>query len=344
MKVSDYWYDLPKELIAQDPLDKRDQSRLLVVNKTTGEISHKHFYDVLDYINEGDVLVINDTKVIPARLIGTIDGKDAPCEIFLVKRIDKDLWECLVKPGKKLKIGTKVSFIKELSCEIVDIKDAKKEGDIIDSNSYMIKALVEESYGIGKRYDIVEDDYDKIKNQLLKSIKENDITIINAGSSAGTEDYTVHILRELGEVIVHGVSMKPGKPVILAIVDNKPVIGLPGYPLSAYLAFDLFVKPMLTYRIEDNGEIEAINSKRLVSSLKYREYVRVKVGKVEDKYISAPLNRGAASQMSMVRADGILIIPQNSGGVEASEVSKVKLLKSKSSLDKTLVSIGSPSL
>lgn len=225
--------------------------------------------------------------------------------------------------------------------EIVDIKDAKKEGDIIDSNSYMIKALVEESYGIGKRYDIVVDDYDKIKNQLLKSIKENDITIINAGSSAGTEDYTVHILRELGEVIVHGVSMKPGKPVILAIVDNKPVIGLPGYPLSAYLAFDLFVKPMLTYKIEDNGEIEAINSKRLVSSLKYREYVRVKVGKVEDKYISAPLNRGAASQMSMVRADGILIIPQNSEGVEASEVSKVKLLKSKSSLDKTLVSIGS---
>lgn len=123
MKVSDYWYDLPKELIAQDPLDKRDSSRLLVVNKTTGEISHKHFYDVLDYINEGDVLVINDTKVIPARLIGTIDGKDAPCEIFLVKRIDKDLWECLVKPGKKLKIGTKVNFIKELSCEIVDIKE-----------------------------------------------------------------------------------------------------------------------------------------------------------------------------------------------------------------------------
>ena len=123
MKVSDYWYDLPKELIAQDPINKRDESRLLVVRKNDGNITHKHFYDVIDYMDKGDVLVINDTKVIPARLIGTIDGKDAVCEVFLVKRLDKDLWECLVKPGKKLKIGTKVNFIKELSCEIVDIKE-----------------------------------------------------------------------------------------------------------------------------------------------------------------------------------------------------------------------------
>lgn len=123
MKVSDYWYDLPKELIAQDPIYKRDESRLLVVRKNDGSITHKHFYDVIDYMDKGDVLVINDTKVIPARLIGTIDGKDAVCEVFLVKRLDKDLWECLVKPGKKLKIGNKVNFIKELSCEIVDIKE-----------------------------------------------------------------------------------------------------------------------------------------------------------------------------------------------------------------------------
>lgn len=123
MKVSEYWYDLPKELIAQDPLEKRDESRLLIVNKENGNLTHKHFYDVIDYLNEGDALVINDTKVLPARLIGTIEGKDAVCEVFLVKRIDKDLWECLVKPGKKLKIGVKVNFIQGLSCEIVDIKE-----------------------------------------------------------------------------------------------------------------------------------------------------------------------------------------------------------------------------
>ena len=240
------------------------------------------------------------------------------------------------KCHKKLSVG-----ITPTGDEIISPKDNPKEGDIIDSNSYMIKALVDNAGGIGKRYDIVKDDYEKIKSQLKKSIAENDISIINAGSSAGTEDYSVHILRELGEVIVHGVSMKPGKPVILAIVDGKPVIGLPGYPISTYLAFDLFVKPLLCHDKNNDDEIEAVSSKRLVSSLKHREYVRVKVGRVEDKYVASPLNRGAASQMSMVRADGMLIIPQNSEGVESGETVKVKLIKDRKSIDNTLVSIGS---
>ena len=240
------------------------------------------------------------------------------------------------KCHKKLTVG-----ITPTGDEIISPKDNPKEGDIIDSNSYMIKALVDNAGGIGKRYDIVEDEYDLIKEQLKKSIAENDISIINAGSSAGTEDFSVHILRELGEVIVHGVSMKPGKPVILAIVDGKPVIGLPGYPLSAYLAFDLYVKPLLFHEKMSEDEVSAIVSKRLVSSLKHREYVRVKVGRVEGKYIASPLNRGAASQMSMVRADGILIIPQNSEGIEAGETATVKLLKERKTLDNTLVSIGS---
>lgn len=225
--------------------------------------------------------------------------------------------------------------------EIVDFAENLKEGDIVDSNSYMIKALVDDAGGIGKRYDIVKDDYEKIRAKLIQSISENDVTIINAGSSAGTEDYTVHILRELGEVIVHGVSIKPGKPVILAIVNNKPVIGLPGYPLSAFLAFNLFVKPLIFHSSDTGEEIDAVVSKRLISSLKFREYVRVKVGSVDGKYIASPLNRGAASQMSMVRADGILIIPQNSEGIEAGEVAKIKLLKNKSLLNNTLLSIGS---
>ena len=225
--------------------------------------------------------------------------------------------------------------------EIIDMKEDLKEGDIIDSNSYMIKSLIDKTGNIGKRYDIVKDDYEMIKAKLKESISANDITIINAGSSAGTEDYTVHILREIGEVVVHGVSIKPGKPVILAIVSSKPIIGLPGYPLSAYLAFDLFVKPILSIKNDFSEEIDAISSKRLISSLKYREYVRVKVGRIEDKYIAAPLNRGAASQMSMVRADGIMIIPQNSEGIEAGEITKVKLLKNKSEIDNTLISIGS---
>ena len=225
--------------------------------------------------------------------------------------------------------------------EIIAPSTNIKDGDIIDSNSYMIKALVDDAGGIGKRYDIVKDKYDDIKSAILKSINENDITIINAGSSAGTEDFTVNVLGEIGEVVVHGVSIKPGKPVILAIVNNKPVIGLPGYPLSAYLTFNLFVKPILLNENEEEEIITAISSKRIVSSLKFREYVRVKLGKIDNKYIASPLNRGAASQMSMVRADGILIIPQNSEGIEAGESCEIKLLKNKKSLDNTLLSIGS---
>lgn len=243
---------------------------------------------------------------------------------------------------KKLDIG-----IIPTGTEIIEPNSEPKVGDIFDSNSYMINALIENAKAIGHRYEIIKDDYEKIKEQILNSVSKNDITIINAGSSAGTEDFTVKILEEVGKVLVHGVSIKPGKPVILAIVNEKPVIGLPGYPLSAYLNFNLFVKPvidLLSGEInddEESGTVDAVLSKRLVSSLKYREYVRVKLGKVCDKYIAAPLNRGAASQMSMVRADGILIIPKNCEGLEASEICKVKLLKPKSVIDKTLVSIGS---
>lgn len=241
-----------------------------------------------------------------------------------------------IKCHKKFKVG-----VIPTGDEIKNPSDSPVEGDIIDSNSYMIKALVEDAGGIGVRYDIIKDDYEKIKSAVKKSVSENDITIVNAGSSAGTEDYTVHVLKELGKVVVHGVSIKPGKPVILAVVDGKPVIGLPGYPLSAYLAFNLFVKPIFFATENEHDTVDAVVSKRIVSSLKHREYVRVKVGKVNDKYVASPLDRGAASQMSMVRADGILIIPQNSEGLEAGEIAKVELIRNRKLLDNTLVSIGS---
>ena len=270
-------------------------------------------------IATGDMILESNHKITPIDIGALIAGGVKNIECYKIKTVG------IIPTGD----------------EIVDLNDNLKEGDIVDSNSYMIKSLVENLGGIGKRYDIVEDDYDKIKSKLLESINANDITIINAGSSAGTEDFTVHILRELGEVYVHGVSIKPGKPVILAIVNNKPVVGLPGYPLSAYINFNLFVKPLL-FHIHDNGEeVDAIISKRIVSSLKYREYVRVKIGKIDDKYIASPLNRGAASQMSMVRADGILIIPQNSEGIEAGSISKIKILKEKTKLNNTLLLIGS---
>lgn len=141
MKLSDFNYDLPKEFIAQDPLKKRDESKLLVIDKNTGKVEHKTFRDIKKYLVKGDTLVLNETKVIPARLIGHIvknvdadsklvnsdeDKLGHVCEVFLVRRVSSDLWECLVKPGKKLKIGAKVFFGDDinkplLSCEVENI-------------------------------------------------------------------------------------------------------------------------------------------------------------------------------------------------------------------------------
>ena len=122
MLVTDFDYDLPQELIAQHPMEPRDHSRLLVVDKKTGEIEHKHFYDLVNYLKPGDVLVFNDTRVIPARLHGTKDT-GAHVEVFLLTRRDATDWEVLVRPGKKLQIGAKINFSDELSCEVIEHTD-----------------------------------------------------------------------------------------------------------------------------------------------------------------------------------------------------------------------------
>jgi len=232
--------------------------------------------------------------------------------------------------------------------EIVEPYEDPEEGDIIESNSRMLEAMVLEQGGIPCRYDIVPDDYEMIRESVLNALGENDMVIVNAGSSAGTEDYTVHILRDIGEVFVHGVAMKPGKPVILGKASGKPVIGIPGYPVSAYLAAENFVYPVLrcfTGMREPGGrKIKAVLSRRLVSSLKHREYVRVRVGNVGGKYVCAPLARGAGAAMSMVKADGFCVIPQESEGFEAGETVDVDLFRTAEDIDRTIVCTGSHDL
>ena len=123
MKTDDFDYELPKELIAQTPLEKRDESRLLVLDRETGEVNHKKFYDIIDYLNPGDALVINDTKVIPARIVGEKIDTGAVIELLLLKDLG-DSWECLAKPQKRLKIGTVISFGDgKLKAEVKEIRD-----------------------------------------------------------------------------------------------------------------------------------------------------------------------------------------------------------------------------
>ena len=122
MKTEDFDYELPKELIAQTPLEKRDESRLLVMDRKTGDLEHKYFYDIKDYLHKGDVLVINDTKVIPARLIGEKEDTHAVIELLLLKELGNNKWECLSRPQKRLHIGTIINFSNILKAEVLEIK------------------------------------------------------------------------------------------------------------------------------------------------------------------------------------------------------------------------------
>ena len=238
--------------------------------------------------------------------------------------------------------------------EIVDVHGMANgeleagKGRIIESNSRMFEAMVKQLGGAPFRFAPVPDDYGLLSEVIRKAAEEYDVVIINAGSSAGTEDFTVHVLRELGEVVVHGVAVKPGKPVILAKVNNKPVIGTPGYPVSAYLSFESFAAPVLralTGRRDGTPQrVDAVLSRRLISSLKHREYVRVKVGRVGDRLVASPLARGAGAAMSLVRSDGFCVIEQNSEGIEAGTSAPVELYRSMEEIDRALVCVGSHDL
>jgi putative molybdopterin biosynthesis protein len=237
--------------------------------------------------------------------------------------------------------------------EIIDTShlqpdDIPKEGKIIESNTRMFEALVKKAGGEAVRFAPVPDNYEKLKEEISRAVHEFDLVLINAGSSAGTEDFTVQVLREIGEVIVHGVAMKPGKPVILAIVNNKPVIGTPGYPVSAYLSYETFAAPVLSILTGSKNKkmlkMSATISRRIVSSLKHREYVRVKIGRVNGKLVASPLTRGAGAAMSLVRADGFCVIDQQSEGIEAGETAMIELFRSMEEIDKTLVAVGSHDL
>ena len=229
--------------------------------------------------------------------------------------------------------------------EIVEPGTELKIGDIIDFNSRTFQALVSDWGGLPNRYPIVKDDYELIKQSVLKAVEENDMVLINAGSSAGREDYTAAIVRELGDLIIHGVAIKPGKPVVMGLIKGEPIIGIPGFPVSAFFVMDEIVKPLVySYQgleTEAKKMVAATLTKRCMSSLKYLEFVRVKLGYIGGKYVATPLTRGAGTTMSLVNADGVLEIGQNIEGIEAGTEVQVRLLTSEDKIKNTLVCIGS---
>ncbi|MCK8061130.1 MULTISPECIES: molybdopterin biosynthesis protein [unclassified Fusibacter] len=244
-----------------------------------------------------------------------------------------------IKVHAQLKVG-----LIPTGTEIVEIGTDLKAGDILESNSRMFSGLVIEGGGIPNRYPIVPDDKSLLLEALKTAVSENDIVIINAGSSAGSEDYTASLIRELGEVWVHGIDIKPGKPAILGAINEVPVIGIPGYPVSAYMTFKHFVMPMLDTTKKPKPVVEASLSQAVPSALKHKEFVRVQLGYVDDTLIATPLKRGAASTMSLVKANGILTIDKASEGYTAGSRVRVEMTRSHLDLHKGLVAIGSHDL
>jgi putative molybdopterin biosynthesis protein len=229
--------------------------------------------------------------------------------------------------------------------EIVEPGTELKTGAIIEYNSRVLGGLVREWGGDPIRSKIIPDD----RKQLRKAIEEAcgiaDMVVVNAGSSAGSEDFTAEVIREMGEVIIHGVGIKPGKPVILGMVKGKPVLGIPGYPVSAFITFTLFAGPLIhTWQGLDMKQPETIRaqlSRQVASSLGQEEFVRVKVGLVGEKTIATPMSRGAGVIMSLVRADGIMRIPSLSEGIGAEAEVEVELLRPRHEIRNTIVCIGS---
>ncbi len=229
--------------------------------------------------------------------------------------------------------------------EVVEPGSPLKIGNIIDSNSYMIGGLIEQWGGEYNRSEIAPDNKDLLKERIIDSVKKSDITVVIAGASAGTKDFTPNAVAELGNVLVHGISIKPGKPVLLGVINKKPVIGLPGYPVAAYMTFELFAKSLICHLLgiepEPPDTLKAKLSRPVASSLGYEEFLRVKVGKVGSNLIATPVGRGAGALMTLQRADGIIHVPAMNEGIAAETEVEVALIRSKDEIKNTVVCIGS---
>lgn len=249
MKTSDFYYYLPENQIAQTPVEPRDHSRLLVYDRQTDKVSHKHFYDVCDYLKKGDVLVINDTKVIPARLFGKREGFDGKIEIFLLKRVDLTHWKCMGKPGRRLKVGTKVIFNDQLSCVITDTLEEGLilcefiyEGvfeDILDKTGNMpLPPYITEHLDDPTRYQTVYSKYDgsaaaptaglHFTKELLEKIKGMGVEVIEVLLHVGLGTFRPVKVDVIEEHVMHSefysVSEESAERINLALKENRRVI------------------------------------------------------------------------------------------------------------------------
>jgi molybdenum cofactor synthesis domain-containing protein len=232
--------------------------------------------------------------------------------------------------------------------ELVPVTELDQDlpaGRLPEFNSTILSGLVAEAGGVAAVAPIVRDDPGALAAALQEAIGAADLVLINAGSSAGTEDYTYQAIDSLGDVLVHGVAMMPGKPTVLGVVHGKPVIGNPGYPVSAVLSFEQFAAPLIAglagKRLAPRPTLTVHPAQNLPSKPGLTEFIRVTLGRVGDKVIATPLPRGAGTITSLVRADGLLVVPALSEGLEEDRPVAAELLVAPADIDGTLVVLGS---
>jgi putative molybdopterin biosynthesis protein len=237
--------------------------------------------------------------------------------------------------------------------ELVPIGNQIKPGEIIEYNSLVLAAQVEQWGGEVDRHPIVTDDFEQITAAVARAAETVDLILLNAGSSAGSEDFSAAVVEKLGTLLVHGVAVRPGHPVILGILDaakgrKVPIIGVPGYPVSAALTGEIFVEPLLATWLgrtpAEPDKVEAELTRKVTSPGGDDDFQRVVVGRVGERLLAAPLPRGAGVISSLVRADGLAHFPPGSQGESAGAKVRVNLYRKRTELERTILAIGSHDL
>jgi putative molybdopterin biosynthesis protein len=280
-------------------------------------------------------------------------GEDVVATELLLPRAHRlrpyDLGALLAAGHTKVKVKQKPRVaILPTGNELIEPGDEPVPGAVIEFNSSVLGGFVREWGGAPLRTARVGDDPAKLGAALREALKNNHVAAIIAGSSAGEHDFTAEVIAQEGELLAHGIDVMPGKPAVLGMVEGKPVIGIPGYPVSAIVIAREILRPVVEKLLGAGSgappTVKAVVPKKIPSHLGLEEFVRVHLGRVEDKLIAAPLGRGAGVITTMVHADGLMRIPSLVEGVNAGEDMEVELLRPLADIENTILSIGSHDL